>query len=267
MLSNRIKNVVRKTFPKKYQLAQEALRRYRLKHVTRVLARKHGLVVLTGPFQGMKYLSEAVCSSLTPKLLGSYESELHEALAQIIAADYETVVDIGCAEGFYAVGLALRLQHARVYAFDIDARARELCRELAAINQVSERITIQGECDHKGLQALLGSPALIVSDCEGCELGLLDPALVPGLKTSDLLVELHDMFDDRITPTLMARFCPTHDITLIDSAERDPSLFPELKDFSLLMQRTAVAEFRHAQARWAYMRAKRVSDQLPRNDW
>jgi hypothetical protein len=225
-----------------------------------VLARKHGLIVLGGPFKGMKYLSEAVCSSLTPKLLGSYEGELHEALTQIIDTDYETIVDIGCAEGFYAVGLALRLPHAQVHAFDIDAHARELCKTLAIANEVSERVSVAGECDHKGLEALTGGRVLIVCDCEGCELGLLDPAGAPGLKTCDLLVELHDMVDARITPTLIDRFTPTHDITLIDASERDPSRFPELKDFSLATQRTALAEFRDAQMQWAWMRAKTRAD-------
>jgi len=257
-----LKRVIRTlagTFPRTYRRSQEALTRYRLKLVSRSLARQHGFVVLSGPFEGMKYLSEAVCSSLTPKLLGSYEAELHDALNEIIATDYDSVVDIGCAEGFYAVGLAMRLPNAKVYAFDIDAHARELCKTLAEQNGVSARVSVAGECDHKGLQVLTGSRVLVVCDCEGCELGLLDPELVPGLKESDLLVELHDMVDPSITPTLMSRFRPTHDITLIDATERDPSQFADLKKFSPATQRTAVAEFRDAQMQWAYMRAKKFA--------
>jgi hypothetical protein len=157
------------------------------------------------------------------------------------------------------VGLANRLPNAKVYAFDIDAHARELCKTLAEQNGVSARVSVAGECDHKGLQVLTGSRVLVVCDCEGCELGLLDPELVPGLKESDLLVELHDMVDPSITPTLMSRFRPTHDITLIDATERDPSQFADLKKFSPATQRTAVAEFRDAQMQWAYMRAKKFA--------
>ena len=71
----------------------------------------------SGPFAGMSCISEAICSSLVPKLLGSYESELHQVLNQILETDYQNVIDIGCAEGYYAVGLALRLPNARVYAW------------------------------------------------------------------------------------------------------------------------------------------------------
>ena len=260
MLAKAIKAVVRETFPQSFQRSQEALTRYRLNRVTRLLARRHGLVVQSGPFKGMKYVSHAICSSLAPKLLGSYEAELHEALTQIIGADYETVIDIGCAEGYYAVGLALQLPNARMFAFDIDSRARELCKALARTNDVSERVSVEGECGYERLQTLTSSRALVVCDCEGCELGLLDPSLIPGLRTSDLLVELHDMVDPSISKTIVERFAPTHEITLIDSADRNPSLFPALKDFSPATQRTAVAEFRGEMMQWAYMRARAFAD-------
>jgi hypothetical protein len=81
-----------------------------------------------------------------------------------------------------------------------------------------------------------------------------------------LLVELHDMVDASITPTLRARFTPTHDITLIDATARDAGLFLDLKDFSPPTQRTAVAEFRDGQMQWAWMRAKTVAGQLLQSD-
>jgi hypothetical protein len=220
------------------------------------LEREHGLFVQSGPFTGMAYISEAVCSSLVPKLLGSYESELHDLLAQILARDYDAVIDVGCAEGYYAVGLALCLPRARVHAFDIDARARELCTKLAQANQVAERVIVEGECDHERLNSLIQGRTLIVCDCEGCELHLLDPSVAPRLKESDLLVELHDMIDPNITPTILSRFAATHEITLVDTAERDPNAFPILRNFDRLTQRTAVAEFRDTPMQWGYLQAR-----------
>src|SRR6478672_6897407 len=68
-----------------------------------------GLVVQHGPFKGMKYPGvNSVGSALIPKLLGSYERELHPLIDSICAGQYDQVVDIGCAEGYYAVGLAMR---------------------------------------------------------------------------------------------------------------------------------------------------------------
>lgn len=256
MFIDTLKTALRNSLPGPYGSLQQSLANRRQRRVQRVIEERCGLVVQSGPFAGMAYISESVCSSLVPKLLGSYEGELHEVLRQILSGEYETVIDIGCAEGYYAVGLALGLPRARVYAFDIDTRARELCTRLAEANNVAERVIVAGECNHEKLNSLIRGRTLIVCDCEGCELQLLDPARAPELRKSDLLIELHDLIIPDITPTLISRFTQTHQITLIDAEDRDPGAFPILKDFDQLTQRTAVAEFRDGPMQWGYLQAR-----------
>jgi hypothetical protein len=50
--------------------------------------------VLDGPFAGMRYVPRAAGSSLLPKLLGSYEAELHGIVAVVINSDYRKIVDV-----------------------------------------------------------------------------------------------------------------------------------------------------------------------------
>jgi ribosomal protein L11 methylase PrmA len=204
----------------------------------------------------MAYVSEAVCSSLVPKLIGSYEAELNETLAILFKKDFKRIVDIGCAEGYYAVGLAMKLPEAQVYAFDIDAKARELCRQLALANNVGDRLIIESECNHERLRELTTERTLIVSDCEGCELELLQPDLVPGFRNCDLVVELHEMVTAGITETILNRFLDSHEITLIDSETRDASQYPAIKHYPAAVRATAVAEFRDTRMQWAHMSAK-----------
>ena len=256
MLMDSLKALLRRLLPGSYKRVQQSVTDRRLRRLSLMLEKECGLVVQTGPFAGMTYVSEAICSSLVPKLLGSYEAELHDILAQVLTRDYETVIDVGCAEGYYAVGFALRLPRARVHAFDIDARARELCIKLAQANQVAERVMVEGECDHQRLNSLIRGRTLIICDCEGCELHLLDPDLAPEIKKSDLVVELHDMMDPNITPTILSRFAATHDITLVDAAERDATTFPILRNLNRLTRRTAVAEFRDGPMQWGYLQVK-----------
>ncbi|HEX8180630.1 MAG TPA: methyltransferase [Pyrinomonadaceae bacterium] len=257
MLTESLKPILRRALPGPYNSIQSTLATYRSKRVVRTLVKRYGLVVQAGPFAGMSYVRQAVCSTLAPKLLGSYEQELHGVLTEILATDYTTIIDVGCAEGYYAVGLALRLPQARVHAFDIEARARALCNTMAQANNVAGQVVIEEECTLARLQALTEKGrTLIVCDCEGCEFQLLQPELVPGLLTSDLLVELHDMIDPRITPAITARFAATHDITLLDSTDRDPGAYPALKDFNLLTRRVAISEFRDGPMQWAFMRPK-----------
>ena len=120
------------------------------------------LTVAGGPFQGLHYPHRrSVGSALLPKLLGSYESELHAALEQLLTQEHETVLDIGCAEGYYAVGLGLRLSKAEIYAFDTNPRGGEACAEMARLNGIDGRVHIGELCDEKVLRSLpLGAKGL-----------------------------------------------------------------------------------------------------------
>src|SRR4051794_23892795 len=75
---------------------------------TREYVAAHGLEVRHGPLAGMFYLPglEATSGDLVAKLLGAYEEELHRVLERWIASGAGTVIDVGSAEGYYAVGLA-----------------------------------------------------------------------------------------------------------------------------------------------------------------
>ena len=79
---------------------------------------KKPLKVLYGPFKGMTYPdSTSIGSVWLPKMLGIYESELHDILEEICSKNYSTIINIGAGEGYYAVGLALRIPTSMIYAF------------------------------------------------------------------------------------------------------------------------------------------------------
>ncbi|MBC8139123.1 MAG: hypothetical protein H8F28_24890, partial [Fibrella sp.] len=116
--------------------------------ITKTVVERCGMKVLSGPFTGMNYISESAGSSFLPKLIGSYESELHGVLKTVLAKKYETVVDVGSAEGYYAVGLAMRLGGSpQIYAFDINPEAQALCRKLIAANGMADKVVIESFCD------------------------------------------------------------------------------------------------------------------------
>src|SRR4051812_47368421 len=66
--------------------------------------RAHRDMVASGPFRGMRYT--ACAAGVAPKVLGTYERELHDWIVGLSSRGYECVVNVGCAEGYYAVGLA-----------------------------------------------------------------------------------------------------------------------------------------------------------------
>ncbi|MBS2040530.1 class I SAM-dependent methyltransferase [bacterium] len=205
--------------------------------------------VSSGPFQGMLYLPEVEGSRLAPKLLGSYECELHPVIEKILEARPSLVVDIGCGEGYYAVGLARALPEARVVAYDISAEARRLCSQLAALNQVG--LEIRGHCDLNELSQFDLKGALIFCDCEGAELELLRPDRLPGLAQATVVVETHDCILPGITAQLQARFKTTHQLEWLPVQARRAEDYPILATLSPLLQRFALAERSEEQA-WGY---------------
>ncbi len=222
------------------------------------------LIVRHGPFKGMRYPdAKAVGSVLVPKLLGSYERELHTVLERICSQQYSEIVDIGCAEGYYAIGLAMRIKSAKVFAFDTKPVALKLTRRMAQLNHVNERIVTGGFCDAATLRQLpLTEKALILSDCEGFEKELFKESVISSLAKHDLLIEVHDFIDIETSSIIRQRFEKTHQIESIQSIDDITKAhsygYGELHDYDLATRKALLAERRPAIMEWFYMMPRTV---------
>ena len=94
----------------------------------------------------------AVGSAYIPKLLGIYERELHPIVERACTLGFRQIVDIGAAEGYYAVGMALRNPSTRVVAFEADEHGRTLLRRMAGTNGVTGQVEIAGRCEQADLR-------------------------------------------------------------------------------------------------------------------
>ena len=209
-------------------------------------------VVPEGPFAGLVLSVVAEGCSL-PKMLGSYEEELHETIASFAGLGFSRVVNIGCAEGYYAVGLA-RALGIPVLAHDSDPNAQQACTKLATDNGVGELVKVGGLVEHDDLEKIAGQGTLVVCDIEGSEVELLDPDRVPALRASHLLVETHDVFRQNCRSTLLARFRDSHSIERIERRGRDHARYPALQDRDQIDQMLALWEWRVGDNDWLWMR-------------
>ena len=213
-------------------------------------------VVLAGPFQGMKYGStRAFCSALHPKLLGAYENELAGLVSAAIGRNYPTLVDVGAADGYYAVGFALKNPGIRVIAFEQDPRAQAEFAKLAAANGISSGLDVRGKCEPPDLLTIAADPGLVIVDCEGYEDPLLNPEVIRHFKDWDFIIETHDGFSPGITDRLEQRFAATHETRRVevihDLDKADHLDFPLLKDLPRREVNRLLAENRqHACLRW-----------------
>jgi hypothetical protein len=213
-------------------------------------------VVQGGPFQGMRYIDKSSGSALLPKLLGCYEQELSTAMEEAISRRPNLIIDVGCAEGYYAIGLARRLPEARVIAYEIDSHAQASCLELAHANAVNERIQIAGRCDHAELAIRITSKTLLVCDCEGFEWQLLDPSVVQPLAAVDMIVELHGLPVDECKREIQKRFSTTHTLQFIDAEPRSGNEIPSILELSDADRTLACNELRTDGQLWVWARAK-----------
>ncbi len=218
--------------------------------------RHHGPYIMQGPFAGMQYLAAATEGALTPRLIGTYESELHPYIEAHAKAGLEVVIDVGCAEGYYAVGLARLMPEVTVHAFDINPHARAACAELAAKNGVGDRVVIGKEFTPTGFEAFKGRKCLAFVDIEGAEDDLLQPDQSPALAQMDLIVETHDVYRPGVCARLMERFADTHDIVKLDPQAKTLPLPDFLHGAGHLDQLLAVWEFRIRATPWLVMTPK-----------
>jgi hypothetical protein len=220
---------------------------------------------VSGPFCGMRVeLSPLSSRHLLGYILGSQELELHDAISQIVARGYHIILNIGAADGYYAVGLAMRSPQARIEAFEALPEFHPLIARTAAANGVAGRISVGGPCTTALLRARLQAaeaPTLILMDIEGGEVELLDPLAIPQLARVDILVETHDAFVANATETLIRRFSATHEITRYAARSRVLSDFPadflpSLKRWFPTLAVELMNERRTGLQRWLLLTAK-----------
>lgn len=156
-------------------------------------------------------------------IAGQYEMELHPILRRASNLAYDCYIDIGCANGLYAVGLAHIDSAATVYAYDIDPAARAATERNATLNGVAARVRVGAEADQAALAGIVGrhGSTLAISDIEGGELDLVDPVACPALLDADWLIELHDDIPAAIAQ-FSSRFGATHAVHVISRSSRSP---------------------------------------------
>ena len=219
-------------------------------------------IVRHGPFSGMKFdpLPSPSLRTLHPLatcVIGCYESQLHNWINDAIVYGYDRILDIGCAEGYYAVGFALKSRNSTVYAYDIDQRARENTGGLARLNGVAEKVHVRGLCTFDELNREVSNRTLIFCDIEGSEFDLLRPDFAPVLSRADLIVEMHDCYRPGVTEALARRFLPSHQIEIVYHGAKYPVEFPVLKAVPATEHAWLLQEGRPGDQRWMRLLANR----------
>jgi hypothetical protein len=208
--------------------------------------------VLGGPFKGMRIDYSALPVHTAPKYVGTYEKEIIPFVEDAIRDQPEKILDVGASDGYYVVGLALRVPGATVYAAEADWKSIKATMANAKLNGVKNRVMKVGII-HPGdfAKYLVPRASLVVMDCEGAEFRLLDPTNDPVLAHVNILVEVHE---DHGQPNLIIeRFASTHTAQVAREAPRTMADIPPEHSDSISL--AALDEYRRSQS-WIYLKLK-----------
>jgi SAM-dependent methyltransferase len=229
-------------------------RRIELIHI--ILERTQGRVY-QGPFKGMKVLPKWSWGDgdVGGKVLGLYECELFPYIEQVINSKPDVVLNVGCAEGFYGLGMAFRT-NALCALFDVSESAINIARENAYVNGLN-KVHFSNDCTVDNYRSYLANATnpFIFMDCEGAEVDILDFNLMPELTKTTVLVESHDCIRHDISYHLISRFKDTHDFKIIPQGTKNPYLDITV-DFSDWDKMLLTCEFRPSTMNWLFMTPK-----------
>lgn len=207
------------TFNKYVQLHWE-----RRKELLPIILERTNNKVIRGPFEGMEILPKYTWGDgdIIGKLLAIYEDELFPIIEYENATRYPScIINVGCAEGYYGIGMAMKQPESNVVCIDISNEALGIARENASVNNVDNIIFMNTSTIEVFNYYIKNNPStFIIMDVEGKELDLLDPTLLC-MDNVSILVETHSI---EIKDTLIDRFKDTHAINIIPQGPKNPHI-------------------------------------------
>lgn len=216
------------------------------------LAATRGSVVLGGLFEGMRLPERTETVASPPHLLGTYELELQPHFARLGSRSYDVLVNVGCAEGYYAAGLGRLWNVPEIHAFDIDTRLHKDCRAFLEANGLADRLTLGAAFEPAYLERFAGRRVFVLCDIEGAEFGMIDGRRHPVLTRADIVIELHPGGGHTVE-SLTETFAVTHDVTVVRPMHRPLDPPAALDGMTEIQKLVALCEFRGAENPWAVM--------------
>lgn len=191
-----------------------------------------GYRVAHGPFAGVRLSEESLWGAdVAAMLLGLYEQEVVARIANR-RKPWDLFINVGAADGFYAVGCLTSGIAMRCIAFESDPRAQEILRATAAANGVLDRLEIRGAAGTEDLlQIAPESDTIVLIDIEGQEFDVLTQAALAHLRGTEVIVEVHEWAvrkaDDVERLVETARRAGFF-LEWISTGPRDPGAIPEI---------------------------------------
>lgn len=224
---------------------------------------KNNQRIVSGPFKsGFAIESRWSGRQYIPaQIAGSYERELVSWITS--AAPYDLVIDLGAAEGFYALNL-LELDYcSQMVAFELDELSRDELRANAdrlLRDTKTARLFLHGAATEAEIIKISrekqGGSNLLICDIEGAEFDLFTDVLTQNLNSFSIAIELHSHDEAKIS-NICAIIERTHSVQVLSRSVLDLStlydLFPDATELEIV---NLAHEGRLSRQEWLLARPK-----------
>jgi|TARA_B100000795_G_scaffold260913_1_gene237218 hypothetical protein len=224
---------------------------------------EHGHQVAYGTFKGMKLSKNTYWSKndIITHILGVYEKHVLKKIIEFSKKGNYPFIDIGAADGYFAIGMAFSETFKKIYAFEIDEEGRRSLNRNIENNLCKDKVVVDIEANFETLKEIVdkNKSAVILIDIEGSEFDLLDDNLLQLLSNCYIVCELH--------PTLSANGFEKQnmlinnakaffDVSIIQRESYSPNKFSELNEFTDEERLIAFGEGRENNMNWLILEPK-----------
>ena len=217
--------------------------------------------VQEGPFKGMIISEDQFWGpgDKASKILGLYEKEIQDLINQIQEKNnFPTFIDIGGADGFFAVGSVKNNLFKNCEVFEISKRGRQSIEESAIKNNVADLISIKSEANEKTLSSIENiNNSVILCDIEGSEYDLFSENLIKNMHPSNVIIEIHKNPDISLNE-FEDKFKNLFSINKITQEPRSLKGFGELKNFNDNNRSLLASEGRSYIQEWWHLSPKKI---------
>jgi hypothetical protein len=192
-----------------------------------------------GPFKGLQLNRETWWGKLDlgSQCLGLYEKELLDFIATLPDDHFSHFIDIGAADGYYAIGMLVSQKISNCICFEQSEKGQQTILANWQRNNSPGNLKIIGEANEQSMASLLPQElqrSLVLIDIEGFEFDLLTPAFLAKLQSCTVIIEVHNWVDDFLAKyTQLLRHAHLFfDIKMVERIDRVTSHLPELRDMT-----------------------------------
>lgn len=176
-------------------------------------------VVQNGLFKNLKYAEKR--DRIHNKILGLYENQLQIFIKDAILKNPDIVINIGCGDGYYGLGLAKILNNCKSILVDTSEDELIRAKNNARINNLNNVSFLNDITDEELIRLVNAhSRPFVFIDIEGAEHKFLDHIKYECLSKCIIMIETHDFIYRNITSLLINRFSASHKVYIINDTEK-----------------------------------------------